>query len=51
MQETASNVHNHIRQANAAASKYTNIKEEKAKVTKLLEEFERKQRLERELKF
>lgn len=42
-------MHSHIKQANA--SKYTNIKEEKAKVTKLLEEFERKQRLERELKY
>ena len=32
------------------ASKYTNLQEEKAKVTKLLEEYERKQRLEKELR-
>ncbi|CDW84426.1 UNKNOWN [Stylonychia lemnae] len=31
-------------------SKYTNIKEEKAKVSKLLEEFEKKQKLEKHLK-
>jgi len=31
-------------------NKYTNLQEEKAKVTKLLEEYERKQRLEKELR-
>ncbi|TNV86414.1 hypothetical protein FGO68_gene8432 [Halteria grandinella] len=44
----AQKVNEHAKMTNA--SKYTNIKEEKAKVSKLLEEFERKQRLEKELR-
>eukprot|EP00347_Sterkiella_histriomuscorum_P022104 403331666 len=46
--QTAQNIKTQV--LNANSSKYTNIKEEKAKVSKLLEEFDRKQKLERELK-
>jgi len=41
-------VNQHIKDVHA--SKYTNLKEEKAKVSKILEEFEKKQRMEKELK-